>query len=292
MGDFVGDSGGFYGGYGVSAAYNRDRSGIFRYGVGNLESAFGERRDFKNAHGAVPDDGAGAGDFFGKDFYGFGADIERHHVRRNRLAGSDDFGQGASFDAVGNHMVRRQQELDVAVLCLLQKAPGELDPVFFDQTLAHRLALRPQEGVGHAPADDDSVDFAKQVLDDSNFVAYLGAAQNRHERLLGVLQHAAEILQLFFHEQAGGGLLHEPGHAHRGSMRAMGRAEGVVDVELGERGQLPGEILVVLFFLGVEAQVFEQQRLALLELKSHFFGFGTDALGAETNIFSARQFLV
>ncbi len=42
----------------------------------------------------------------------------------------------------------------------------------------------------------------------------------------------------------------------------------------------------------MEAEVFEQQRLAFLELERHFFGFGPNALWAETDIFAARQFLV
>ncbi len=42
----------------------------------------------------------------------------------------------------------------------------------------------------------------------------------------------------------------------------------------------------------MEAEVFKQQRLALLEFERHFFGFGPNALGAEANIFAARQFLV
>src|ERR1039458_7663707 len=72
MGDLVGYAGGFDGGYGISAAYNRYGSGIFRHGLSDLEGAFGEGRQFENAHGAVPHDGAGAGDFFGKGFDGFG----------------------------------------------------------------------------------------------------------------------------------------------------------------------------------------------------------------------------
>ena len=54
----------------------------------------------------------------------------------------------------------------------------------------------------------------------------------------------------------------------------MGGAEGVVDVELGELGELLGKILVVLFFFGVEAEILEQQCLALFELERHLFGFG------------------
>ena len=72
----------------------------------------------------------------------------------------------------------------------------------------------------------------------------------------------------------------------------MRRAERVVDVVLGQVRQLPGELLVVGFFFGVEAQVLEQQRLALFQLRRDFLGFRADALGTEADVLAARQFLV
>src|ERR1039457_6512149 len=72
----------------------------------------------------------------------------------------------------------------------------------------------------------------------------------------------------------------------------MGGAEGVIDVELGKLCELLGKILIILFFFSVEAEIFKQQSLAFLELERHFFGFGPDALGAEADVFAARQFLV
>src|SRR5208282_4974903 len=292
MGDLVGYAGGFDGGHGVSAAYDRNRSGIFRHGMGDLEGAFGKGWQFENAHGAVPDNGAGAGYLFGKRLDRSRADIEGHHVGRDGLAPVDNLGQGAGFDAVGNDVIRGQEELELVSFRLLQKVAGEFDLVFFDHTLANRFALRLEESVGHTSADNENVNFAEQVLDDSDFVADFGAAQNGDERALGVLQDAAQILQLLFHEQSGGGFLYEPGDANRGSVGPMGGAEGIIDVELGELCELLGKILVILFFFGVEAEVLKQQGLAFLELERHLFGLGPDALGAEADVFAARQFLV
>ena len=67
----------------------------------------------------------------------------------------------------------------------------------------------------------------------------------------------------------------------------MGSAKGVVDVELRKLGQLLRKLLVVLLLLGVEAQVLEQQSLALFELEGHFFGFLAHTLGAEADVFAA-----
>jgi hypothetical protein len=52
------------------------------------------------------------------------------------------------------------------------------------------------------------------------------------------------------------------GDAFGGGVGAVGGAEGVVDVDLGEAGKLFGEGGVVGFFFGVEAEVFEQKDLA------------------------------
>src|ERR1019366_4361563 len=193
MGDLIGYAGGFDGGYGISAAYDRSGPGVFCHGLCDLEGAFGKGRYFENAHGSVPDDGAGAGDFFGKGLNGFGADIEGHHVGGDGLAVADDFGQGAGFDAVGDDVIGGQQELELMGFRLLQKVPGEFDLVFFDQTLADGFALRLEKGVCHAAADNENVDFAEQVLDDSDFVADFGAAEDGDEGALGVLQDAAQI---------------------------------------------------------------------------------------------------
>src|SRR5271154_6693947 len=72
----------------------------------------------------------------------------------------------------------------------------------------------------------------------------------------------------------------------------MSGAESVVDVVVGERAELLGKLLVVSFFLRMEAKILEQQGLALFQFAGYFFGFGTDALGTETHVFSAGQFFV
>jgi hypothetical protein len=78
--DFVGDAGRMDGGYGVAAADDGNGTTVFGYGLGDLEGAFGERGDFEDAHGAVPNDGAGGGDGFGEFFDRLRADVEAHHV--------------------------------------------------------------------------------------------------------------------------------------------------------------------------------------------------------------------
>ncbi len=92
---------------------------------------------------------------------------------------------------------------------MLQELFREFDLVFFYQRFAGGFALRFQEGVGHAAADDQHVDFGQQVLDDADLVADFGSAEDGDKGTLGILKCTTQIFQLFFHQQAGGGFLDE-----------------------------------------------------------------------------------
>ena len=59
-------------------------------------------------------------------------------------------------------------------------------------------------------------------------------------------------------------------------MRAVRGPEGVVDIHVAQRGQLLRERGIVLLFLGVVAQVLQQQHFA--GLGQHGFDFRTDAI--------------
>ena len=131
-----------------------------------------------------------------------------------------------------------------------------------DERLADRHAARLEERVGHRAADEQRVDARDQVLDDLELVRHLRAAEDRDERPVGMLEHAAEVLDFRRHQQPGGRLLDVMDDALGRRVRAMRRAEGVVDVDVGERRELARERRVVLLFLGVEPQVLEQDDAA------------------------------
>ena len=201
------------------------------------------------------------------------------------------------YDCVGinllrHHVVCRQQEFQLVALGLFQKLARQFDLVFLHQRFADRLALGLEEGVGHAAADDEGVNFIQQIADDADLVADLGAAENGDERPLRMAQHLAQVLEFFLHEQAGRGLLHEAGDADRGGMSAMRGAESVVYVIVRQAGKLLGELGVVGFFFGMEAEILQQQGLALFQPSGHLLGFRADAFGTEAHVFSARQLFV
>ena len=208
------------------------------------------------------------------------------------MAAAYYFSERIGVDAIGNYVIGREQEFHFPRLGLLQKVFREFDLVRFDQRLAYGLALRLEEGIGHAAADDEGVDFAQQILDDADFVAHFCAAENGYEGTLRIFESTAQILEFLFHEQAGGGFLDELRDADRRGMGAVGSSEGVVNIELGQLGQPFGKILVVGLFLGVEAEILEQKRLAFFQFEGDFFGFRSNAVGTEAYVFAAREFAV
>ena len=72
----------------------------------------------------------------------------------------------------------------------------------------------------------------------------------------------------------------------------MRRAEGVVDIDLGQRGQRLGKGRIVGFFFGVEAQIFKQQHLAGFELARHLLGHFANAVGRKGHVDGLAEFLV
>ncbi len=76
-----------------------------------------------------------------------------------------------------------------------------------------------------------------------------------------MLERAAEMLELGLHQPSGRARQQAGDRRGRG-MGAMRGGEGVVDVEIAERGELAGEGGVVFLLGGVEAQILEQRDLA------------------------------
>jgi hypothetical protein len=73
---------------------------------------------------------------------------------------------GVGGELVGEDVVDGQEEADAFGLGFFEGGFGDVDLVGFDEGLAGGLALRVEEGVGHASADDDGVGLVEQVVDD------------------------------------------------------------------------------------------------------------------------------
>ena len=64
----------------------------------------------------------------------------------------------------------------------------------------------------------------------------------------------------------------------------MSRAESVVDVDIGVRGELFGELGIVLFLAGVKAKVLEEENIAIVHRSDLCIDFTADAIICKCNI--------
>ncbi len=68
-----------------------------------------------------------------------------------------------------------------------------------------------------------------------------------------------------------------------GSVSAVGRTKGVVDVELSGTEKLFCKARIVFLFLRMKPDIFQEQNLPRSEGSADFFGFGSDAVRCEKN---------
>ena len=144
-------------------------------GLGHSLSALGEGRELKDAHGAVPDDGARVR---------HGAAVQLHRLRTDiqalpavgDLPGLHHLTLGVGGEGVRADGVHRQQQLYALLLCLLYHLIGVALPVGLQQAVAHLAALGGGERIGHAAADDDGIGDVQQVVDDADLGGDLAAA--------------------------------------------------------------------------------------------------------------------
>ena len=192
---------------------------------------------------------------------------------------------GVGGELVGEDVVGGKQKTDALCFRFGEGGFGDVELVGFDEGPTSRLALRVEEGIGHASADDDGVGFFKQVVDDADLVGDLGPADDGDEGLVWLCQGFAHIGELFFHQQTGGGVRDEVGDAFRRGVGPVGAAEGVVDVDVAKAGELFRKGGVVGLFFWVEAEVFKQEGLAGFKIGGEFGGDLAYAIGGEGDVF-------
>ncbi len=136
VGDVAGDAGLLDCGDGVSAADDGGGVVVAGDGVGDGVGAVGEGGHLEDAHGAVPDDGAGVGDLVFEERDGFGADVEGHQVGREGSVAGEGLGLGVGGELVGEDVVDGQKEADAFGLGFFERGFGDVDLVGFDEGFA------------------------------------------------------------------------------------------------------------------------------------------------------------
>ena len=77
---------------------------------------------------------------------------------------------------ITGHGIHRKQQLHAAVLRLLDHLERIVHLVGLEQRRANLAALRLDERIGHAAADDDGIGDVQQVVDDADLGGDLAAA--------------------------------------------------------------------------------------------------------------------
>ncbi len=197
----------------------------------------------------------------------FGADVEAHpalrHVDAVQLPGL-----GAGLELQAEHQVLRQLEDRVAALRLLEHALGGLDALGLDQRVAGVATLGLEEAEAHRAADQDLLGKAEEAVDHAELVSHLGAAEDDDQRSLRVVANRGQLDHLLLEQEprvAGQVVRHPLG----GRVGPVGRAEGIVDVQVGEARERLGEGRVVLGLPLLEAAVLQHQDVAGPELARH-----------------------
>src|SRR5215471_5082201 len=259
MRNLVGHSRFMHCGHRIAPADNRRRARrrSSRNRFGNLECPPGERRHFKDAHRPVPHNRFGLRDFRLVRLDRFRPDIQAHLIR-GRRAGIHNSRRSARLKLWSDHMVDRQQKLEILPLCVRQDLLRQVKLVILHQRLADRHTPRFEKRVRHPSPDQHRIGDPHQVFDNFNLVAHLRATQDRHERPRWVAHSFPDVDKLLFHQQPGRRLTHEFRDAHNRSMRAVSRPERVRNKHTIAQGrQLFRERFIVLLFFRVEAHIFE-----------------------------------
>ena len=235
----------------------------------NRVRAFCKSRVFKNAHRSVPDDRLCAFDDVCEKFLRFNADIESHFVVGNALA-VNVFDRYGCVDGIGER--RNDCAVDGKINFFAEdfRFVKHVFAIFeffvVDQRQTFFAALRFQEGISHAAADDKSVAFVKQVVDYVKFVGDFRAAEYCDERVYGMFETVRHDRQFFFDKETANRRLYKTVFDDSGGrrVRTVRRTESVVDVNVRVFGKSLAEVFVPAFFAGVETQVFKKYAFAVL----------------------------
>ena len=218
--------------------------------------------ELEDADRAVPDDGAGVGDDFGRAWRrssGRRRECGRRHAtssteillargRRPRTSSATTTSVGSGTSAPRAFIMSM-----MAWASLTRSASASELPIVLPAASRKVLAMPP-------PTISWST-LSGQRLEDGQLGRHLGAADDGDQRALRAVQGFAQGVDFGAHQHAGTGDRGEFGDAVGGGFGAVGGAEGVIDVDVAELGHLLRQLVVVLLFALVARGSFRAARL-------------------------------
>ncbi len=270
----------------VAAADDGDGRGLGQ-SLGHFTRSDCEVIEFEDTHRAVPDNGAGFLDGIGVELNRLLTDIDTHPALREGF-GRNRLVVGIGRETIGNHVVDRQQELDALLFGLLHQRGSQIDLVGLEQRASDFMTLRLNKGVGHAATDNQRIDLGQEVLDDTDLVRDLGAAEDGDKRALGIGECLTHHLDLLLDQVTGdtGEIVCDTGCR---SVGTVGRTERVVDEEVCHGSKFLRKGLLVLRLFLVEADVLQHHDLTVFERCGLRLRVVADDIGCQCDL-AAEQF--
>ena len=149
-----------------------------------------KRIELEHADRAVPDHRAGLRDQHGVLLRGARADIE-NHVGRCDIFHFLHRRRRIRLELWRHHNIHRNRHLGAARFCVNNDLLGDTDQIAFHQRLADGQARRSDKRVGDAATDDQLIDFANKILQQSELAGNFRSRHDRQQRPLRMLQRLA-----------------------------------------------------------------------------------------------------
>ncbi len=195
---------------------------------------------------------------------GQGPNIQSHPALRHTQFWLDNLLAGIGGKSVCGHHICRQQELDSPLFRFCHQLPGQFQLILLHLGLAKVAALGGQEGVGHAPANEQGINLGQKVADDANFIRDLGTANDGYKGPAGNAQYLAQHLDFPLHQQASIGR-QVIGNTYGAGMGSVGCAKGVIDKYICQFRQFFGKLRIILFFTGIKADIFQKEHIPVIK---------------------------
>ena len=271
MGNLVGQASLLQSCYGVTTANDGNSAFVrcFSNSLSHSQGAFSESVEFEYAHRTIPNNRLSAFESLNVFFGSLNAGVKSLPAIGN-FVHVNSLSLGISSELVSDNEVNRQNYFYALFLSFLEQVTSQVVLVRFAEGITDGQAFSCVEGMSHAAADDDFVDFFNHVADYADFIGNLSAADDSNERMLRSFQSLADVVDFFFHEETGNNF-HVLGDTSVGGMAAVGYTESIVNSNVSEASQLFCKFGVVLLFSLVITEVFEQQNFARLEVSSSLF---------------------
>ena len=200
----------------------------------------------------VPQNGLGTFDSLGEILLALRTSVNTLESLGNINSGAgDDFrtfldGHCTEVEAISSCAVAAEHQLNAVLLGQFLNAQGNIQLVELNDRITDLAVVSLGEGVGHTAAEDQLVNLAEQVLDDTDLGRNLRTTHDGYEGALDVAENGINGLHFLLHQiaQHAAVLVEELIDNGSRSVLTVSSSESIHHVSVGIRSQLLGEFFL------------------------------------------------